>query len=49
MSILEDKNYKQIAKDLFIEESTVTKHASNIFKKTEVKNRGEFLKAFSIP
>lgn len=49
MSILEDKNYKQIAKDLFIEESTVTKHASNIFKKTEVKNRGEFLKTFSIP
>ncbi|MFD0798498.1 LuxR C-terminal-related transcriptional regulator [Maribacter chungangensis] len=48
MSILENKNYKQIAKDLFIAESTVSKHASNIFKKTEVKNRKSFLQRYSI-
>lgn len=47
MSILENKNYKQISKDLFIAESTVSKHASNIFKKTDVKNRVTFLKQFS--
>ena len=47
MSILEKKNYKQIAKDLFIADSTVSKHASNIFKKTDVKNRDAFLKQFS--
>ena len=47
MSILENKNYKQIAKDLFIADSTVSKHASNIFKKMDVKNRVTFLKQFS--
>ncbi|MDF4220874.1 LuxR C-terminal-related transcriptional regulator [Maribacter sp. M208] len=39
-------SYKNIAKDLFIAESTVSKHASNIFKKSGVKNRTEFLKRF---
>jgi len=48
MSILEKKNYKQIAKNLFIAESTVSKHASNIFKKTDVKNRATFLKRYSL-
>ena len=47
MSILENKNYKLIAKDLFIADSTVSKHASNIFKKTDVKNRDSFLKQFA--
>lgn len=46
LSILSDLSYKNIAKDLFIAESTVSKHASNIFKKTGVKNRREFLKRF---
>jgi DNA-binding CsgD family transcriptional regulator len=46
LSILSNLSYKQIAKDLFIAESTVSKHASNIFKKTVVKNRTEFLKRF---
>lgn len=46
LSILSDLSYKNIAKDLFIAESTVSKHASNIFKKTSVKNRREFLKRF---
>ncbi|QVY66866.1 helix-turn-helix transcriptional regulator [Polaribacter sp. Q13] len=46
LSILSELNYKNIAKELFIAESTVSKHASNIFKKTGVKNRSEFLKRF---
>ncbi|MAN80072.1 MAG: LuxR family transcriptional regulator [Magnetovibrio sp.] len=46
LSILSDLSYRNIAKDLFIAESTVSKHASNIFKKTGVKNRREFLKRF---
>ncbi|MEO2073430.1 MAG: helix-turn-helix transcriptional regulator [Zunongwangia sp.] len=46
LSILSKLSYKNIAKDLFIAESTVSKHASNIFKKTGVKNRREFLKRF---
>ncbi|MGJ8667573.1 MAG: LuxR C-terminal-related transcriptional regulator [Patiriisocius sp.] len=46
LSILSNLSYRNIAKDLFIAESTVSKHASNIFKKTGVKNRREFLKRF---
>ncbi|MBT8297427.1 MAG: helix-turn-helix transcriptional regulator, partial [Maribacter sp.] len=46
LSILSNSSYRNIAKDLFIAESTVSKHASNIFKKTGVKNRREFLKRF---
>lgn len=46
LSILSNLSYKNIAKDLFIAESTVSKHASNIFKKTGVKNRREFLSRF---
>ena len=46
LSILSDLSYKNVAKDLFIAESTVSKHASNIFKKTGVKNRSEFLQRF---
>ena len=46
LSMLSELNYKNIAKELFIQENTVSKHASNIFKKTGVKNRSEFLKRF---
>ena len=46
VSILSDLSYRNIAKDLFIAESTVSKHASNIFKKTGAKNRRDFLKRF---
>jgi len=46
LSILSNLSYKNIAKDLFIAENTVSKHASNIFKKTGVKNRREFLLRF---
>lgn len=47
MSILSNLSYKKIADDLFIAKSTVSKHASNIFKKTNVRNRTEFTKRFS--
>lgn len=46
LSILNNLTYKKIAKDFFIAESTVSKHASNIFKKTRVKNRSQFLSRF---
>ena len=46
MSILDQQTYKEIAEYYFIAESTVTKHASNIFKKTGVKNRREFINRF---
>lgn len=46
VSILGKMSYKQIGENLFIAESTVSKHASNIFKKMGVKNRKEFIKKF---
>tara|TARA_R110002074_G_scaffold76560_2_gene174133 strand:- start:3907 stop:4824 length:918 start_codon:yes stop_codon:yes gene_type:complete len=46
LSILSNHSYKQIAKDLFIAESTVSKHASNIYKKTGVKNRRQFINRY---
>ncbi len=46
VSILSKLSYKRIAEDLYIAESTVSKHASNIFKKTGVKNRTQFTKRF---
>ena len=47
MSILGKSSYKRIAEELFIAESTVSKHASTIIKKTHTKNRQEFVKRFS--
>ena len=47
ISILNKNSYREIGKSFFIAESTVSKHASNIFKKTGVKNRVEFLRRFS--
>ncbi len=46
ISILNRNTYKEIGQSFFIAERTVSKHASNIFKKTGVKNRIEFLKRF---
>jgi len=46
LSILSKTSYKKIAKDLFIAESTVSKHASNIFKKSGIRNKREFLDRF---
>ncbi len=45
--ILSSKTYKQIGNYFFIAENTVSKHASNIFKKTKVKNRKEFNSRFN--
>ena len=47
LSILRGMTYKETGRELFIAESTVSKHASNIFKKTGVKNRSQFLSRFS--
>ncbi|RDK89209.1 helix-turn-helix domain-containing protein [Marinirhabdus gelatinilytica] len=46
LAILSNSSYKNIGKELFIAESTVSKHASNIYKKTGVKNRKQFIKRF---
>ena len=46
LSILSNLSYKNIAKDLFIAENTVSKHASNIFKKTGAKNRRQFISRY---
>ncbi len=43
MEILDERSYKAIGAEYFIAEKTVSKHASNIFKKTGVKNKTEFL------
>ncbi|PKA99582.1 regulatory LuxR family protein [Flavobacteriaceae bacterium MAR_2009_75] len=44
--ILEGKSYKEISKSLFIAEGTVSKHASNIFKKAGVEDRPNFVALF---
>lgn len=48
VSILDNNSYKNISESFFIAQHTVTKHASNIFKKTGVKNREEFLNRFGL-
>ena len=48
LSILDDRNYKEIGDDFHIAESTVSKHASNIYKKMDVKSRVEFLNRFKL-
>lgn len=47
LSILSKKSYRKIGNEFFITERTVSKHASNIFKKTGVKNKVEFVKRFT--
>ena len=46
MEILDRRSYKTIGEEYFIAEKTVSKHASNIFKKTGVKNKTEFLERY---
>ena len=41
--ILHGKEYREIAKGLFLSELTVKKHVSNIYKKCNVKKRHEFM------
>lgn len=49
LSIFDKKSYREIGEEFFIAERTVSKHASNIFKKTGVNNKIEFLKEFRKP
>mgnify|MGYP000100198994 FL=1 len=46
LSILSNLSYKQIAREMFIADNTVSKHASNIYKKTGVKNRRQFISRY---
>ena len=41
--ILNNESYKTLAENLFISESTVSKHASNIFRKLNCKNKKELI------
>lgn len=45
--MLDGKSYKEIREEFFIAENTVTKHASNIFKKTDAKNKSDFLARYT--
>lgn len=45
--ILENLNYREISERLFITDKTASKHASNIFKKTECTCKKEFISRFS--
>jgi DNA-binding CsgD family transcriptional regulator len=44
----ESYTYSDIANEMFINSKTVSKHASNIFKKTKTKNRKDFLEALEL-
>ncbi|CAM1358664.1 membrane hypothetical protein [Tenacibaculum sediminilitoris] len=46
--ILNYTKYKDIANKMSVTEKTISKHASNIFKKTEVKNKTEFIELFKM-
>ncbi len=43
MKVISRSSYRQIGDELFISESTVRKHAQNIFRKLGVKNRSQLL------
>ncbi|NCI46683.1 ATP-binding response regulator [Sediminibacterium soli] len=45
--IFKGKTYKNVAKELFISEKTVTKHIQNIFAKVDVSNKVELLNKLS--
>ncbi|RKD15106.1 hypothetical protein BCY91_06170 [Pelobium manganitolerans] len=45
--IFKGKTYRDIAKELFISEKTVTKHIQNIFEKAEVSNKIELINKLS--
>lgn len=44
----ESYTYSDIANEMFINSKTVSKHASNIFKKTKTKNRKDFLETLEL-
>jgi DNA-binding NarL/FixJ family response regulator len=41
--ILNNESYKTLAEKLYISESTISKHASNIFRKLNCKNKKELI------
>lgn len=45
--ILQDMTYLEIANEMIIAEGTVSKHGSNIYKKTGSGNKRTFIKRFS--
>ncbi|MEL7585315.1 MAG: ATP-binding protein [Prolixibacteraceae bacterium] len=45
--LVKGKTYKEIAKDLFISDKTVTKHIQNMFEKAEVSNKVSFINKVS--
>lgn len=47
--ILEGLKYDDLAEELFISPKTVSKHASNIFRKCDVKNKEGLISLFSNP
>lgn len=46
--ILQGKSYKEIADHMFLVPKTISKHASNIFKKTNCSKKTEFIEVFSL-
>ena len=44
--ILDKRSYNEISDDLFIAPKTVSKHASNIFKKTKCNSKKDFIDQF---
>ena len=45
--IIKNHTYKEIASTLYVTEGTISKHASNIYKKCSVANKHEFLLLFT--
>jgi DNA-binding CsgD family transcriptional regulator len=46
MIIQPNYTYFEIAERMYVSHKTISKHASNIFKKTNVKNRKEFMDTY---
>ncbi len=45
--ILEEKSYREIGDGMFLNHKTISKHASNIFRKTNCSNKNHFIQTFS--
>jgi DNA-binding NarL/FixJ family response regulator len=46
IQIIKGNSYKKIAENMFLAYSTVRKHASNVFIKSSVSNKEDFIKKF---
>lgn len=47
--VLEGKTYREIGDHMYVNHKTVSKHASNIFRKTNCSSKTEFLELFTQP